>query len=386
MKILIVCGAGYVSGLEVINLNLIEGFRQRGHDVRVLTSTWGDGDFVKRLEDLCIPYKRLPLGFISKTLSWSAIRMTLDQLLKMPELWLGYWHFVGDFDPDIILQSNFHHLFVLLPIINAKKTFFHIHSYFLPTSFYRFIFKAINLKVTYFIGVSKFIGKSLIEIGIPNSKVLSILNGISIKRTPDNFVSLPLSNFFNEQDNDNSQIVKISIVGQIGQWKGHDDLIEALYHIKSWGLPFVCIIFGRGEDSYIQALKQKLDNYSLTQQIHWAGFVKNPSHIFSQIDICVVPSLNHDPCPTVAIEAAYFGIPVIATRRGGLPEIVQDGETGYLVDAESPMQIAEKLKLLIEDTDLRDKMGQTAHSYALQHFSQERMVQEMESIFLKVNN
>ena len=88
----------------------------------------------------------------------------------------------------------------------------------------------------------------------------------------------------------------------------------------------------------------------------------------------------------VAAEAAYFGIPVIATRRGGLPEIVQDGETGYLVDAESPMQIAEKLKLLIEDTDLRDKMGQTAHNYALQHFSQERMVQEMENIFLKVNN
>ena len=381
MKILVVCGAGYVSGLEIVTLDLIESLQKQGHDVRCVTSTWGNGDFVSRLETVSISYTRLPLGFISKTLSWSAIRMTLDQLWRISELWLGYWGYVRNFEPDVIIQSNFHHIFILWPVLNQKKTIFHVHNSFPNKKFYRYLFGFLNLKISYYVSVSNFVSKSLIGLGISNNKIYSILNSIKFDEKK---ISLPALEYAKHKNI--YPHVRIGLVGQIGRWKGHDDLIEALNLVKKWKLSFSCIIFGQGESEYIEILKQKLEEYHLTSDVYWAGFVKDRKEIFSSFDICIVPSRVQEGFGMVAAEAAYFGIPVIATRRGGLPEIVQDGETGYLVDAESPMQIAEKLKLLIEDTDLRDKMGQTAHSYALQHFSQERMVQEMENIFLKVNN
>src|SRR5689334_9801408 len=90
VKILFVCGAGYVYGKEIITLSLMQGLRERGHDVRCLISTWSDGEYAKRLRASSIPYYKLPLGFISKTLTRSAMRMTVDTLDKTPGLWLGY--------------------------------------------------------------------------------------------------------------------------------------------------------------------------------------------------------------------------------------------------------------------------------------------------------
>jgi glycosyltransferase involved in cell wall biosynthesis len=73
----------------------------------------------------------------------------------------------------------------------------------------------------------------------------------------------------------------------------------------------------------------------------------------------------------------------VATRRGGLPEIVQDGKTGYLVEAEAPRQLAEKLRLLIEDDVLRKKMGAAARQYASAQFTLNRMAEQMEAIFAR---
>ncbi|HEY0406223.1 MAG TPA: glycosyltransferase family 4 protein, partial [Pyrinomonadaceae bacterium] len=177
--------------------------------------------------------------------------------------------------------------------------------------------------------------------------------------------------------------VRVGIVGQIGEWKGHDDFIESLKGLKQARLSFSAVIFGEGQTEYVAALKRKIESYELTEQVRWAGFVKSPALIFGSMDICVVPSRSQDPCPTVAIETTHFGIPIVATRRGGLPEIVQDGLTGYLVDAESPSQLADKLKLLIQDADLRRRMSRAAKEHGSEHLTSERMAEQMEATLMK---
>jgi glycosyltransferase involved in cell wall biosynthesis len=175
-------------------------------------------------------------------------------------------------------------------------------------------------------------------------------------------------------------------VGQVGEWKGHDDFVESLKKLKSARLPFSAVIYGEGAGEYVASLKRKIEEYQLTEQVRWAGFVKSPGEIFSNMDICVVPSRSQDPCPTVAIETAHFGIPIVATRRGGLPEIVQDGKTGYLVDAESPEQLADKLMLLIQNGELRERMSREAKSYGAEYLTRERMAEQMEAAFFKAIN
>ena len=368
MKILFVCGGGVIYGKEITTLSSIKGLREKGHDVRCITSTWGNA-FAKRLDALLIPYVRVPLGFISKVLRWDTLYMTFAQLVRAPELWKGYHRYVKDFDPDIIIHTNFHHLLLLWPFLDPKRTVFRVHDYFEPKMLYRCLIKFLGMKLRAFIGVSNFIRNSIIQLGISESKAFSVLNGAEALES-------------NGPQRSNTAIVTVGIVGQVAEWKGHDDLIEALRILKSRQIFPQCIIFGEGDPSYVNSLRQKIDRYGLQEKIHLSGYEGDRQRIYSQIDICVLPSRCQDPCPIVAIEAQYFGIPVIAARRGGVPEIILDGKTGYLVNAQSPHEIAERLERLIENPDLRKKMGDAARIHASQHFTLERMVQEIEDLLL----
>lgn len=383
MKILVVCGAGYVSGLEVVTLSLIEGLRKRGHEVRCVTTTWGDGDFAARLKASRIPHIRLPLGFISKTLTWSAVRMTLDQLRRLPQLWLGYYRYTREFKPDVIVHSNFQHIFLLWLFLNHGRNFYHVHNAFSSTRFYQVLFRILNLRLRGFIGVSKFVADALTNLGIAKNKVAFVHNGAEIPEVNQSAGIAFNRNISQEVNGDCPHAVNIGIVGQIGEWKGHDDLFDALCLVKSQGLSFICSIFGRGDPVYIETLKKRLNSCGLVERIHWAGFVNRIEDIFSTLDICVVPSRVQEGFGMVAAEAAFFGVPVIATDRGGLPEVVCDGITGFLVAAKSPWQIAEKLSSLIEDQDLRKKLGSAARERFNAHFTQDKMAENIEAIFQK---
>jgi glycosyltransferase involved in cell wall biosynthesis len=312
------------------------------------------------------------------------MRMTVDTLSKSPRLWLGYRRHLKEFQPDVVVHSTLHHIFHLWPLLNPRNTFFHVHDPFAPTAFYRRLFRFLSLRVRAFIGVSRYIEHSIVALGVRPEKVFSVLNGVTPQEAGEENGELSGINANSGKSaNGNTAPVRVGIVGQIGEWKGHDDFVESLKGLKKEQLPFSVTIFGEGQQDYVAALKQKIEDYQLTNEVRWAGFVKSPREIFGQLDICVVPSRSQDPCPTVAIETAHFGIPIIATRRGGLPEIVQDGKTGYLVDAESPDQLAEKLKLLIQNRELRQQMAREAKSYGSAHLTSERMAEQMEAAFVK---
>lgn len=382
MNILFICGAGTVSGREIATLNLIEGLRGRGHDVRCVATTWGDGKLAERLRAASVPHVLLPLGFISKTLSWPAIRMTLDQLRRVPRLWLGFRRYLREVKPDVVVQTNFHHVFLLWPLLNARNTFFQVHDDFPQTAFYRRLFSFLNRRLCAFICVSRYIARSVVSLGIQPEKVCSVYNGIIACESADHAASTSTA-AANRAGCENCAVV-IGIVGQTGAWKGHDDLIEALVELRDEGLSFSCAIFGAGEREYVKELTEKIAASQLTDKIRWAGFVNNPVEIYGAIDICVVPSRVNEAFGMVAAEAACFGLPVVATRLGALPEIVRDGETGYLVDERNPRQLAEKLRLLVSDAALRKRMGAAARQFASQQFRQEQTAEEAELAFARV--
>src|SRR5438045_3209558 len=127
-------------------------------------------------------------------------------------------------------------------------------------------------------------------------------------------------------------IPTIGIVGQIGEWKGHDDLIQAIAIAKRKGTVLHAHIFGDGEQAYVTALKAKAAVLGVDGLITWRGYVRDHDAIYSEIDICVVPSRIAEGFGLTAVEAGLRRIPVVATRRGALPEIVVDNETGFLID------------------------------------------------------
>jgi len=107
-------------------------------------------------------------------------------------------------------------------------------------------------------------------------------------------------------------------------------------------------------------------------------------NIYHNTDILIYPTLN-DAFPVVLLEAMQFGIPVIATREGAIPEIVDDGVTGFLVDKHSPDQIAEKIKIFLDDDVLRTKMGKSARKKYLEKYTIEVFEKNLIDVFQKIS-
>src|SRR5205823_13551286 len=95
------------------------------------------------------------------------------------------------------------------------------------------------------------------------------------------------------------------------------------------------------------------------------------------------PSLSGDPFPTVAMEAGAYARPVIASRTGGLSEIVEHGVTGWLAEPGSAEGLAKYMREFIKDRVIIQRMGQAGRQRVFSEFSQEKMVGELEQIFGK---
>lgn len=364
MKIGIVCGAGMVSGKEIMSLELGAGLRDHGHQVAFVTSLWGDGKFRQRLEEGGFSWRGMRLGFISATLRWDCIRMTLDQLVRVPGLWRDYADFLRQERPGQVIHTNWHHLLMLWPFLNQKRDWFWLHEVVPDKSQYRWVFQRLSRRLRGFIAVSQAVRDSLSRIGIPESQLHVVHNGLA-----DPVESTPAAGRHGPG-------VRLGIVGQVGAWKGHEDLLEAFGQVAAAHPQAELHIFGHGDEAFTRQLKQRSEALGVEPRIVWHGFVAARQEIYGAIDVCVVPSRMPDPLPTVAIEAAFFSLPVVASRMGGLPEIVEEGVTGLLHEAGQVTELAHCLRRLLDDAALRQQMGSCARQRALGQFSRERFVAE----------
>jgi glycosyltransferase involved in cell wall biosynthesis len=362
-RTIVVCGAGYVSGKEIVAIELARGLINAGHLPYVLVSSWNNGDFLARLENVRLPYELMPLGFIAARLDAKNVKMTAEQLLNWPRLIRSYRKMLKRERPTSIIHTNWHHLLLLWPFLNPARDFFWVHEVFPDTPRYRHFFSRLSRRLAKLICVSNAVADSLKQLGVHPHKVSVIHNGLV---DPADYA---LKNWQDRPDT-----LRVGIVGQIGEWKGHLDLFEATALARRNQCNLHLAVYGQGDELFISQLKKTATNLGIFECVSWHGFERDRARIYNQLDVCVVPSRSHDPLPTTAIEAAFFGLPVIATLRGGLPEIVEDGETGFLVDAESPTQIADALVKFARQPDLCERMGQAARKCAVERFSRGRFI------------
>ena len=95
---------------------------------------------------------------------------------------------------------------------------------------------------------------------------------------------------------------------------------------------------------FAKSLKQLSEVRGIAERVFWHGYIADQAAIYSTLDIIAVPSRYEEPFGLVAAEAAFFGLPVVVARKGGLSEIVVDGETGFFVEAQSSGSLAKRLE------------------------------------------
>lgn len=363
-----------VSGKEVMALELGAGLRERGHSIHYVTSLWGDGNFRARLKTEHFPMTCMRLGFISATLSSECLRMTLDQLIRLPGLWRDYAGVLGKERPEQVIHTNWHHLLILLPFLKTSRDWFWLHEVIPDKPQYRFVFQTLARQLRGFIPVSEAVKRSLLQIGIQEHQIHVVHNGLSDPLAGGR----PSAPAWSE--------IRLGIVGQVGEWKGHADLLEA-FSINAVDFPNAELhVFGDDTPEFAHHLKRRAQELNLGERIVWHGFVGDRRLIYPLLDACIVPSRTPDPLPTVAIEAAFFGLPLIASRIGGLPEIIENGVTGFLFEAGDVSDLSSNLKQLMADSDLRRRMGWAAREKALKRFSRKRFVADFVALLNRPAN
>lgn len=359
--VVMVVPAGIVSGKEIVSLSLAAGLRTKGYELVILTSRWGSSELIERLEAAHFKYQRLWLGYISGSLRWPQLKMTLGQLQRWPTLVRSYSRIIARTAPAAVIHTNWHHALLLLPFLKPQRAIYWAHEIIPAGHRSAWVFRLIARRVATIVCVSHAVRDSFAAAGVSSKKLTVIHNGIPS-------VSMALLR--------SEGPLRLGIVGQIGDWKGHEDLLTAIAAVTNKGFGISLSIFGNGSEQYVDRLKRRASELGIGDKIEWRGFLRDQANIFGEIDVCIVPSRLADPLPTSAIEASAFGRPVIASRIGGLPEIVMHGETGLLVEPARPEQLADAIEIFARDRSLIFKMGQAGRARAQAEFSESRFVDE----------
>ena len=115
--------------------------------------------------------------------------------------------------------------------------------------------------------------------------------------------------------------------------------------------------------------------------VEWWGRCDNMPAVFHAAHIACLPSSYREGLPKVLLEAAACGLPIVTTDAPGCREIVRSGENGFLVPVHDAKALAQALRILIDDEDLRAKMGRRAREIVLKEFSQEHVIAETLAVY-----
>lgn len=373
-------------GTEVMLQHMAEGLRARGHEVRVLCTgpeaglqrETLDGIAVLRagVRNLYWPFDGKRYGAL-KRLAWHALdrynagmRNVLAKVLR-------------EVEPDVVVCHNLSGWSISawdairaagLPIVQILHDQYltcprgvrfhkgrHCEQQCAPCALLRRSHAAASREVDAVVGVSRYQLNALLEAGyFTGSQAHVVYNG-----TP--MVDAPIA-----PSAAGHRPLRFGFIGALTPNKGVEWLIE---QFQARGEDASLLIAGRGDPDYVNQLKSLAD----PQRVHFVGYLK-AAEFFGEIDVAVVPSLSPESFGLVALEACAHHLPVIASRMGGLSEIVQDEINGLLCSPEQSASLGDAIARLVQDPALRLRLAGRAHDVVAPMLSVQRMLDEYETI------
>ena len=215
----------------------------------------------------------------------------------------------------------------------------------------------------------------------PARKIKVILNGVEQERF---FPSEELRNAFRQTFNFKADDFIVGTVGRLHYIKNNAMLVRAVAKLRDEDENVKVVFVGGGNtfDENRKRLDKLTQDLGISDRIHFLGFNKNVNMILNGMDIFTLTSFS-EGCSNVIQEAMFTGKVVIATNVGGNPELVQNGQTGILVESDNHKQLYEAIKKLKNDPSSLKIMGTEARQYALKNFSLEPMIKGYEQIYIE---
>jgi glycosyltransferase involved in cell wall biosynthesis len=231
------------------------------------------------------------------------------------------------------------------------------------------------------IAISKPVAQHLSEdFKVPQEKICLIANGIDLDR-------------FGKADEKQRQSVRqkwnigdgplIGIIARLSDVKGISVLIKAMPNVLKEIPSANLMIVGQGpEEDFLKKLTQEM---SLTAHVRFENAISQTPELLPAFDVFVMPSLMEGLGLSV-MEAQACGIPVVASRVGGLVDLIEEGVSGFLVESNDPTALANRIIEMLRNPDQAKKMALQARSKVEKYFSAEVMVQQTAGIYNRINS
>jgi glycosyltransferase involved in cell wall biosynthesis len=245
------------------------------------------------------------------------------------------------------------------------------------TTVFRDLERTLARQTTRLIAVSPEVRDDLVQLGVAPAEKFSVIRlGIDLDEriTADRNGSNELRRLFGVPDDS-------FVVGWIGRMTGIKrvpDLLHAFRSLRDRGVAATLCLVGDGPDR--EAVEQVAHDLGIARHTLFVGYQRDVAPYYRLFDSLALTSAN-EGTPVVAIESLAAERPVVATRVGGVPDVVADGVDSYLVDVGRTDQVADALERLARDPALRARMGAAGHERVIPRYRVERLVEDVDELY-----
>ncbi|MBN1480981.1 glycosyltransferase [candidate division KSB1 bacterium] len=361
-NILHVINLSEIGGAEKLLLSLAEHVNKKQFNV-VIASLAGDGPLAQKVESLGLPFYNLNLKRLC-TFPWR-VRKIISQ------------HDIG------IVQTHGARAelaaTLLAKVLHVRCVISTIHDiYSFDNKFKLFFSKLLRPLIAHWITVSE-MGKMLAieRLGIKPQHISVIYTGVKATKAGNTSAPQALN-----KSNKSKQTFTILTVANLRPVKGHSTILQAIDLMPDSTKERIKFCFVGADQSNGRVQKQA-EELGVAKYVNFAGFQDNIDPYLNSADIFLLASKS-EGIPISLLEAMSAGLPVIATRVGGMPEIVQHRVNGLLIKANAPSAIAESIQELMTNTELRTQLSDLAFESCLEKFSLNRMIEKYERLYQEV--
>jgi len=342
-------GAGSIQSVQ----NLAEGLHERGHHVRVATPA--EGVLGRRLAATGVPLIDFRFGR-----GWSvATARRLAALIREGRFDLIDAQESRDRKAAILARAIFRAPGKLL--ISRRQLSF---TAAVENAVYG---AAVDVVVANSHGVARSLR------GVPRRKVCVVQSGHNPRRIAGGVEAGELERLRTELGLD----AALPTVGVVARRKDQGALLHAAHLLAR---PLNIVFVGIDPDDELTALERGLP---VGSRVAYTGFVARPRPYYSLLDVKVLPSYN-EGLPQALFEAMAVGVPVIASVIGGTPEMIRDGENGFLFDNGDTDTIANSIRTLLDDPSMRARFIEAGRRTAMEEFTVDAFVTRAEALYAAV--
>ena len=259
---------------------------------------------------------------------------------------------------------------------------FHGHvlrGYFGPlTSFgFSLLERVLARFTTVLVAVSPEVRDDLVRLGVaPSEKFVVIRLGIELEERVDSRDGRRTETRAALGLGEHSFVV--GWVGRMTAVKCTDDVLLAFRRVLDGGIDAHLCLVGDGPDR--GRLERRAHELGIVRRCAFVGYQDDVARFYDTMDVLLLPSKN-EGTPVSVIEALAAGRPAVATRVGGVPDVIRDGVDGFLVEAGDADALAERLARLARDPDRRAQMGAAGRARVLERYAVERLVDDVDALY-----